>query len=500
MTVYDSIIHRKYKEIDHMMGYQDPPQENMFLYNIYLENRVRKDHPLRRIRELIDFDFMYKEVEDTYGKNGNVSIPPPTVLKLMLLFFYYNVRSERELMETLPERLDWLWFLDYTIESPIPDHSVLSKARKRWGQDAFRHLFERIVVQCVNKGLIDGTKVFMDSSLIDADASKSSVVDTHSIKKYLHEGYQELEKRLEKDGQRGKVNARHASLTDPDASIVRHGGKKARLQYKTHRVVDVLNEVITAVEVTPGAVNEGQKMTPLIDAHTKNTLMQPDTVVADSQYGTIENLLSCHDRGMNPHMPAIRIRSKDTSSRKDIYPEEQFIYDKNTDTLTCPAGKTLAKRGLNVHRQTIEYAARRKDCKNCKLRTQCTRDNHRRSVQRHIRKKELDIMLSMTQSDKARRDIKTRKHLMERSFARSTRYGFDRARWRGLWKASIQEHLICAIQNIEILIRYLKKPLRGIAVKPFKKKIKQSARERYPRHLFNRLLPSLYQVVVCATF
>jgi transposase len=264
----------------------------MFLYNIYLETRVRKGHPLRRIRELIDFDFIYKEVEDTYGKNGNVSIPPPTVLKLMFLFFYYNVRSERELMETLPERLDWLWFLDYTIESPIPDHSVLSKARKRWGQDAFRHLFERIVVQCVNEGFVVGTKIFVDSSLIDADASKSSVVDTNSLKKYLHEGYLELEKRLEeKDGQRGKVNARYASLTDPDASIVRHGGGEARLQYKTHRVVDALNEVITAVEVTPGAVNEGQKMTSLIDAHTKNTLMQPDTVVADSQYGTIENLL-----------------------------------------------------------------------------------------------------------------------------------------------------------------------------------------------------------------
>lgn len=43
-----------------MMGYQDPPQENMFLYNIYLENRVRKDHPLRRISEVIDFDFIYK--------------------------------------------------------------------------------------------------------------------------------------------------------------------------------------------------------------------------------------------------------------------------------------------------------------------------------------------------------------------------------------------------------------------------------------------------------
>ncbi|MCX5810953.1 MAG: hypothetical protein NT178_00170, partial [Proteobacteria bacterium] len=63
-----------------MMGYQPPSQENIFMYNIYLENRVRKDHPLRRIKELIDFDFIYKEVADTYGKNGNVSVPPPVIL------------------------------------------------------------------------------------------------------------------------------------------------------------------------------------------------------------------------------------------------------------------------------------------------------------------------------------------------------------------------------------------------------------------------------------
>jgi transposase len=79
-----------------MMGYHEPPQESIFLYNIYLEDKVRKDHPLRRIDELIDFDFIYKEVDNKYGKNGNVSVPPPTILKLIFLLFFYNVRSERE--------------------------------------------------------------------------------------------------------------------------------------------------------------------------------------------------------------------------------------------------------------------------------------------------------------------------------------------------------------------------------------------------------------------
>jgi hypothetical protein len=61
-------------------------------------------------------------------------------------------------------------------------------------------------------------------------------------------------------------------------------------------------------------------------------------------------------------------------------------------------------------------------------------------------------MRQRSRSAKAKRDIKTRQHLMERSFARATRYGFDRARWRGLWRMEIQECLVCAIQNIDVLI------------------------------------------------
>jgi transposase len=239
-----------------MMGYQPPPQENLFSMNVTLENRVRKNHPLRSIKKLIDFDFIYKEVEDMYGNNGNVSVPPPVIVKLMLLLVLYNVRSERELMDTLPERLDWLWFLGYTLDSSIPDHSVLSKARKRWGEELFKKFFERIVLQCTQAGLVDGAKIFMDGSLIDANASNNSIIDTHSLKKYLISGYEELTKRLEVKDVNGVVNGQFISTTDPDASIVRHGKGKPKLTYKTHRAVNKGHEIITAVEVTPGAMIE----------------------------------------------------------------------------------------------------------------------------------------------------------------------------------------------------------------------------------------------------
>ena len=187
-----------------MMGRQKDYQHKLFVTGFNLDKRIRSDHPLRKIQEKIDFDFIYEKVQDAYGNNGNVSVPPPVILKMMLLLVLYNVRSERELMDTIPERLDWLWFLGYDLEDDIPNHSVLSKARARWGVAAFKEFFERIVWQCVEAGLVDGSKIFVDASLMDADASNNSVVDTQKLEKYLDKGYKRLEGRMD---ERGRVKS-----------------------------------------------------------------------------------------------------------------------------------------------------------------------------------------------------------------------------------------------------------------------------------------------------
>ena len=83
-----------------------------------------------------------------------------------------------------------------------------------------------------------------------------------------------------------------------------------------------------------------------------------------------------------------------------------------------------------------------------------------RTISRHLRQPPLDQMRANTRSAQARRDLRTRQHLMERSFARASRFGFDHARWRGLWRVRIQEYLTATIQNIEVLMRYGGDPRR----------------------------------------
>ncbi len=435
-----------------MMGQESSFQPKLFYHQINLEQKVPKNHFLRKIQEQIDFDFIYHEVKDYYGDNGNVSIPPPVILKMMLLLVLYNVRSERELMETIPLRLDWLWFLGYDLDSEVPDHSVLSKARSRWGVEAFRNFFERIVWQCV-----------------EADASNNSVLDTQSLKIHLRENYKKLEARLEDprdstDSWRAyvKKNNRYISTTDPDAAIVNRG--KPKLSYQVHRAVDTGREIITVTETTAGDMNEAHVMVPLLENHHANTGIMAETVVGDSKYGTIDNFLVCHDLGVQAHIPDLGEFSTRRKKKLNIFSEDRFECDSQNDTYRCPAGTLLKPRSLHLNRQSRDYAAPKKICAGCDLREQCTRNKSGRTIKRHLRQEKLERMREASRSAKAKRDIKTRQHLMERSFARGIRYGFDRARWRGLWRVQIQEYLISAIQNIEVLLRYGEQPKKSMSV------------------------------------
>src|SRR6266536_6227311 len=207
-----------------MMGeHKSEPQ--LFNYAVNLEKRVRANHPLRQVKAAIDFSIVREEVAHCYGRNGNESVPPEVILKMMFLLFFDDIKSERELMEVIGERLDYLWLLDYGLDEKIPDHSVLSKARARWGKEVFESLFVRTVAQCVEAGLVDGSKLHVDASLIDANAAKESVIKgAPALISALKRAYCATESKLEETSTPRTyqaVNDRMMSESDPDAACVR---------------------------------------------------------------------------------------------------------------------------------------------------------------------------------------------------------------------------------------------------------------------------------------
>jgi hypothetical protein len=112
--------------------------------------------------------------------------------------------------------LDYLWFFGYGLEDEIPHHRVLSKARKRWGAEVFERLFARSVEQGVEAGLVDGSKLYGDASLVAANASRNSVIEV-VVRREVNKLEEEEEKR--DSGNAGSVNRKLRSTTDPDSTV-----------------------------------------------------------------------------------------------------------------------------------------------------------------------------------------------------------------------------------------------------------------------------------------
>ncbi len=441
-----------------MMGEQKSELQ-LFNYAVNLEKRVRADHPLRRVKAAIDFGFVRKEVAHCYGRNGNESVAPEVIMKMMFLLFFDDVPSERELMKVIAERLDYLWFLGYGLEDEIPDHSVLSKARARFGKQVFESLFVRTIGQCVKAGLVDGKKLHVDSSLIEADASRESVVKgAPELIAALKRAYQATESKLGEGvttpPSYQAVNDRMMSVTDPDAAMVSRGRNDSRPRYHHHRAIDDAKGVVTAVETTPGSVTENRKLLDLIEQHEQNTGSKVEKVVADHKYGTQENFVACQERGISTHLGDAS-KGQDHHQAAGIFPESAFVYDPASDTYRCPAGEILRPRRVHPVRHTMEYKARAGACATCVLGPQCTRAKFGRTLHRHKNQVLLDVAKAQAHSRAARRDRKRRQQLMEQSFAdASNNHHFKRARWRRLWRQQIQDYLIAAIQNVRILLAH----------------------------------------------
>ena len=318
------------------MGKPNQLEPKLFYHGISLDRRMPEDHPLRNIEQLVDFSFIRSKVADLYGTRGNESVDPAVILKLMFLLFYENIKSERALIRQLPLRMDWLWFCGYDLDEETPNHSVMSKARRRWGPEVFADFFENILTQCVDVGLVDGETIHVDSSMIDANASKDTL--KCQLRKTGQQLYNELEDNAEPEQQ--KLQKR-VSTTDPDARLGKKYGKTT-LGYKDHRAVDDKHGIVTATVTTPANVNDEKVLTDVIEKHQSNTSSKVKTAVADKAYGTGENYEYLHEQGITPCIS----HKRNNCNCDPAFHKDKFLYDKENDRYICPMGNQLNFHGL----------------------------------------------------------------------------------------------------------------------------------------------------------
>jgi IS5 family transposase len=361
----------------------------------------------------------------------------------MFLLFYENIKSERALADQLPARLDWLWFCDYDIDDKTPNHSVISKARKRWGVDVFTRFFQNILQQCIDVNLVDGKIVHIDSSTIKANASKDKIIPKLKL---ISEGlYNQLDETAE-DEKPQKI-----SKTDPDASFVKKKGAPSILGYKDHRAVDDKHGIITATVTTAANIRDDKVFKDTLKASISNTKIKPSTVVADTGYCYENNFEYLHGNNIQS---CISQRGFGNITCQE-FSRDHFIYDVDSDSFICPAGHKLLRLTLAQHNGVVKYRAEREVCQSCKFLKKCVRSTKNgRIVSRKIGIDYRHWAYNCLSKEKRFYLLRRRKHKIEGSFAdAANNHGFKRMRFRGIEKATIQNLMIASIQNLRKLIK-----------------------------------------------
>ena len=428
-----------------MMGRKNKKEPKLFYHSLNIEQRVPQDHALRKIAAAVDFSFIRREVEHLYGVKGNESVDPTVILKLMFLLFYENVKSERALMSQLSYRLDWLWFCGYDFDDIIPNHSVMSKARNRWGVEVFHKFFNNILQQCIKSGLVGGEIIHLDSSLIDANASKDSLETNLQII---------TEEVCRKFDEEPKSQTKRISPVDPDARLTKKYNKTV-LGYKDHRCVDDEHGIITATITTAANKVDGDMLESLVQEHQENTGSNPSKSVADKAYGTGSNYSYLRE---NHITPCISHKKKNCNCDPE-FSNDKFTYNKERDVFICPAGNELAFRQRNKKEERIIYQADRNVCKNCPYAGKCLSGKKSgRQVQRSFYEEDIKYADNAVSVYERKKLMARRKHCVEGSFADATNnHHFKRAHWRGIEKVKIQNLLVASIQNLRKLLSAIPK-------------------------------------------
>lgn len=211
---------------------------------------MRKDHPLRAIREMVDevLNELSRRFDTMYARVGRPSIAPEKLLRAQLLQMLYSIRSERLLMEELDYNLLFRWFVGLNADDEVWDATTFTKNRDRLLKaDVAKEFLSRVVEQARGKGLTSDEHFTVDGTLLEAWASAKSFQpkDEQQQPPPDDPGNPTVNFRGER-----RSNETHESKTDQEARLARKGpGKESKLSYSGNLLVENRNGLIVGAEV-----------------------------------------------------------------------------------------------------------------------------------------------------------------------------------------------------------------------------------------------------------
>ncbi len=386
-----------------------------------LEAFVPVDHRLRRLHGVLDVSFVHETVRSSYCQdNGRPSVDPEVIIRLFVIQAVEGISHVRELMRQVQVNLAYRWFIGYELDEELPDHSTVSRAFDRMGDEVFNNVFSCSIAQCQTSGLIEGKVLHVDATTVRADLDKQKV---------------------------NKVDS-----PDGDARFGRFGDGTKQPGYKQHTVVDDTSRVVVAVTVTAANHSEEESMLGVVDQARDRLARTPEVLCADSAYASASNQAGCEARGIRLVRPP---RKPKSAMSEQYFGIEQFSYDEEVNEFICPAGQRLRCVGsFSGRRERRKYRASRHACRPCDLKAQCT-VAPQRCLNAGVHHGALVRLWADSLSESFRSLYRRRAPVIEGIFAEAKeRHGLRRAWRRGLSKMRLQCLLIAAVMNFKRVIAH----------------------------------------------
>ena len=452
-----------------------PAPEQTELEMVTLDSLVPPDHLLRRIDAVIDFSFIHELTAPLYcPDNGRPALDPTCMFKALFIGYLFGIRSERQLVREIEVNVAYRWFLHLKLTEPVFDASTLSQNRRRRYRDSqvAQAIFDRIVEQAIDHGLVDGTVLYTDSTHLKANANKGKY-DLAMIAKSRSDYWNDLDAAVEADRRaRGHkplkgqprepiVKQTKVSRTDPDAGYMVRDGKPKGFFYLDHRTVDGRIGIITDSHATPANVHDSIVYLERLDRQRQRFCFDVRAVGLDAGYATTGIAQGLEER----RILGVTGYRNPTPPRLGMMRKKAFAYEREADAYRCPNGHRLgyATTDRNGYRH---YKSDPQVCRTCPLLASCTTNaKAQRTITRHVWAEARERADSHRLTPWGKAIYKRRKETVERSFADAKQlFGHRYARFRGLIGVTSQCLLAATAQNIKkIAMALTKVPLTGSA-------------------------------------
>lgn len=351
-------------------------QRDFFDETVYGQLLPEEDE-LLTIKEQVDLSFVEEETADLYADSGRPAYPASVLFKMLFLEYYANL-SDVQVARQCRYNLLYRAFVGLGVGEPTPDDTTLVVFRRRLGEERFRRLFDRLVGQCRERGLLEGRLKIVGATHVIAHVavpntlnllrqarrrvvraiekeegrlradlrrrfasqeplhreptpqplqeevriSEALLAETHPYRDVVAREVALLERVLRPEGGEKEV-----SLVDPDARFGRKGPQKTFVGYKVHMAEDS-SELVTSLEVLGGNKHEGHHLPQLLAQEQGKGVFQ-GALVAGGLCDSALNRQLITAAGMVGYIPLRKRRRK----------HHGFAYEPGTDRLTCPAGE-----------------------------------------------------------------------------------------------------------------------------------------------------------------